>query len=74
MIVAGALGTVLNLMGTAYGRALGPGRIFELVEFKRELIQSVLNTEVSGLLESQEPAVIKAVADLLRASIPDVAS
>jgi len=57
-----------------YGRALGPGRISELVEFKRELIQSVLNTEVSGLLESQEPAVIKAVADLLRASIPDVAS
>ena len=66
------LATALQVVANAYGRALGPNRIQELVDLKREIIQGTLNADIRGVDMRTEPAVIKLVADWLDGLIPDV--
>jgi len=72
-LVAMGLATAFQVVANAYERVLGPNRIQELVDLKRELVQGALNAEISGVDMSTEaePAVIKLVADLLDGVIPD---
>lgn len=71
-LVASTLAYAINVIGMAYGRALGPDRITELIDLKRDLIQGALNMDIEGINLRDEPAVMKAVADYLNAVIPDV--